>query len=75
MKKRIISLGWGIGIFMAMVMVSYAVTNLFFTKSQTSDFSKKKIFQFDLDTGLSSGEVGPGDSFSVSPVIFNEATE
>ena len=60
---------------MATVIVAYAVTNLFFTKSQTSDFSKKQIFQFDLDTGLSSGEVGPGDSFSVSPVIFNDATE
>ena len=60
---------------MATVIVAYAVTNLFFMKSQTSDFSKKQIFQFDLDTGLSSGEVGPGDSFSVSPVIFNDATE
>ena len=60
---------------MATVIVAYAVTNLFFTKRQTSDFSKKQIFQFDLDTGLSSGEVGPGDSFSVSPVIFNDATE
>ena len=60
---------------MATVIVAYAVTNLFFTKSQTSEFSKKQIFQFDLDTGLSSGEVGPGDSFSVSPVIFNDATE
>ena len=60
---------------MATVIVAYAITNLFFTKSQTSYFSKKQIFQFDLDTGLSSGEVGPGDSFSVSPVIFNDATE
>ena len=34
-----------------------------------------EVFQFDLDTGLSSGDVGPGDSFSVSPVIFNDATE
>ena len=63
------------GIFISTVIVAYAITNLFFTKSQTSDFSKKQIFQFDLDTGLSSGEVGPGDSFSVSPVIFNDATE
>lgn len=60
---------------MATVMVTYAITNLFFTKSQTSEFSKKQIFQFDLDTGISSGEIGPGDSFSVSPVIFNDATE
>lgn len=75
MKKRIVTTGLWIGIFIATVIVAYAVTNLFFMKSQTSEFSKKQIFQFDLDTGLSSGEVGPGDSFSVSPVIFNDATE
>lgn len=60
---------------MATVTVAYAFTNLFFTTNQKSVFSKKQIFQFDLNTGLSSGEVGPGDSFSVSPVIFNDATE
>lgn len=75
MKKRVITIGLWTGIFMATVMVTYAITNLFFTKSQTSEFSKKQIFQFDLDTGISSGEIGPGDSFSVSPVIFNDATE
>ena len=50
---------------MATVIVVYAITSLFLTKSQTSEFSKKQIFQFDLDTGLSSSEVGPGDSFAV----------
>lgn len=60
---------------MATVIVAYAITNLFLTKSQTSEFSKKQIFQFDLNTGMSSGEIGPGDSFSVSPVIINDATE
>ena len=60
---------------MATVIVAYAITTLFFTKSQTSEFSKKQIFQFDLNTGLGSSEVGPGDSFSVAPVIFNDATE
>ncbi len=75
MKKRIITSGLWIGIFIATVIVAYAITSLFFTKSQTSEFSKKQIFQFDLDTGLGGGEVGPGDSFSVNPVIFNDATE
>ena len=60
---------------MATVIVAYAFTNLFFTTSQKSDFSKKQIFRFNLNTDLSGGEVGPGDSFSVSPVIFNDATE
>ena len=60
---------------MATVIVAYAITNLFFTNSETSEFSKKQIFRFNLDTGISSGEIGPGDSFSVSPVIYNDATE
>ena len=59
---------------MATVIVAYATTNLFFTKSHTSEFSKKQIFQFALNTSMSSGEIGPGDSFSVSPVIINDAT-
>ena len=48
-KKRIITIGLSIGIFMATVIAAYAITNLFFIKSQTSEFSKKQIFQFDLD--------------------------
>ena len=60
---------------MATMIVACVITNLFFTKSHTSEFSKKQIFQFDLDTGMNSGEVGPGDCFSVSPVIFNDATD
>lgn len=60
---------------MATVIVAYVITNLFFTTSQSSEFPKKQIFQFDLDAGLSSGEIGPEDSFSVSPVIYNDATE
>lgn len=75
MKKRIVRIGVWAGIFLAAVVAAYAITNLFFTASYTSEFSKKQVFQFDLDTGMSSGEIGPGDSFSVSPVIYNDATE
>lgn len=75
MKKKIITTGLLVGIFMATVIVAYAITTLFLAKSQTTGLSKKKIFQFDLNTSISSGEVGPGDSFSVSPVIRNDATE
>lgn len=60
---------------MATVIVAYSITTLFFTSSEKSNFSKKTVFQFDLDTNMNSGEVGPGDNFSVSPVIFNDATE
>ena len=43
--------------------------------SVTTSFTKKQIFQFDFNTGLNGGEIGPGDSFSTSPTIYNDATE
>lgn len=74
-KKKIVTIGVWIGILWTTVIVAYAITNLFFTQSKTTGFSKKVIFQFDLCIGTSKGEVGPGDSISVSPVIANSATE
>ena len=56
-------------------MLAYAITSLFFTKSETSNLSKKTVFQFDLTTEMTEAKVGPGDSFSVRPEIFNDATE
>lgn len=40
-----------------------------------SDFTKKQIFEFELNAEMASQELGPGDSFAVSPVIDNTATE
>ena len=74
-KKRIIIIGVLSGVFWANVIVAYAITNLFFTQSRTTGFSKKVIFQFDLGIGTSAEEVGPGDSISVNPVVTNSATE
>ena len=71
MKKKIISIGLWTGLFLATVIVAYAITNLFFTQSRTTGFSKKVIFQFNLDIGTSAEEVGPGDSISVNPVVTN----
>ena len=64
-----------VGVFLGAVVVAYAITNLFFMKSYTTSFTKKEIFQFNLNTGLNSAEVGPGNSFPVNPVIYNDATE
>ena len=75
MKKRRIAAGLGIWVLMTAGIAAYAITNLFQTKSQTTEFSKKHIFQFRMDVGMSSGEVGPGDSVTLSPVIYNDATE
>lgn len=64
-----------VGILFGSALVAYAITSLLFTQSQTSSFQKKTIFRFNLSTGLTSGEIGPGDSFSTRPTIDNDATE
>ncbi len=52
-------------------VVVYAVTTLFFKgETQTSDYSKKTYFDFAGDGFFTaSGEVGPGESMSINPVI------
>lgn len=75
MNKKATSIGVACGIFLGTTIIVYAITSLFFTSSETSKFSKKTVFQFDLTTDMAETEVGPGDSFSVRPVIFNDATE
>ena len=57
-------------------VVAYAMTTLFFKgETQTSDYSKKTYFEFDGSSFFTaSGEVGPGESMSINPVITSEAT-
>lgn len=57
-------------------VVAYAVTTLFFMgDTQTSDYSKKTYFEFDGSSFFTaSGEVGPGESMSINPVISSNAT-
>lgn len=74
-NKIVAKTGMAVGIFLGVAIVAYAITNLFSMKSYTSSFTPKQIFQFDFNTGLNGGEIGPGDSFSVRPVIYNDATE
>ena len=75
MNNKVATAGMAVGIFLGAAIVAYASTNLFSMKSYTTSFTPKQIFQFDFNTGLNGGEVGPGDSFSVNPVIYNDATE
>lgn len=74
MREKRWAAGTWIGVLITTVVVAYALTTLFATKSYTSNLTKKQVFQFALETGMSSGEVGPGDSFDVSPVVYNDAT-
>ena len=75
MNNKVAKAGMAVGIFLGVAIVTYAIMNLFVSKSVTTSFTKKQIFRVDFNTGLNGGEVGPGDSFSVNPVIYNDATE
>ena len=75
MNKKAVKTGIVCGILLGTTMIAYAVTSLFFTKSQSSNLLKKTVFQFDLTTDMAAAEVGPGDSFDVKPVVSSDATE
>ena len=75
MNQKVVRTGIACGVSLGTTIVAYAITTLFFTSSQTSLLSKKTIFQFDLATDMMATEVGPGDSFNVKPVVYNDATE
>lgn len=75
MNKRVLGIGIACGVLFGATIIAYAITTLFFTSSQTSNLSKKTVFQFDLTTEMEAAEVGPGDSFTVKPVVYNDATE
>ena len=68
-------MGIACGVLLASAMAAYAITSLFVSQSVTSHLSKKQVFQIVLDDNIGNSEVGPGDSFPVSPVVFNDATE
>ena len=75
MNKKAVKTGIVCGILLGTTMIAYAVTSLFFSNSETSNLSKKTVFQFDLTTDMAAAEVGPGDSFDVKPVVSSDATE
>ena len=75
MNKKAVGTGVACGVCLGTTIIAYAIMSLFFTKSETSKLSKKTVFQFDLSTDMAATKVGPGDSFDVKPVIYNDATE
>ncbi|MCI7181490.1 MAG: hypothetical protein MSA26_13185 [Lachnospiraceae bacterium] len=75
MNKKAVGTGVACGVCLGTTIIAYAIMSLFFTKSETSKLSKKTVFQFDLSTDMEATKVGPGDSFDVKPVIYNDATE
>ena len=60
MNKKAVKTGVACGILLGITIIAYAITSLFFTKSEISKLSKKTVVQFDLTTDMSSCEASPG---------------
>ena len=75
MKKKAASIGAIVGILLGAGIIAYAITQLFTSKTATSNLTKKTIFEINLNDGLQAAQVGPGESFTVTPSITNDATE
>lgn len=75
LKKKFLSAGVALGLFLGGALVTYALTS-FFTKGEiTLNPTPTHIFEIKMDAGDQPGEIGPGDSFSTNPIIENDATE
>ena len=75
MNKKVARTGIVCGILLCTTIIAYAITTLFYSNIVTSNLTKKVVFQFDLSTDVAETVVGPGDSFDVKPMIYNDATE
>ena len=73
--KKSIRKGIFLGAFLGLSVTAYALVRMFYMQDVRSDFTKKQIFEFELNAEMASQELGPGDSFAVSPVSDNTATE
>ena len=60
----------------ALVVAAYAASLLFFNSDpQTSDYSKKDIFEFTVNEFFTeSGGFGPGESKSINPIVTSDAS-
>lgn len=75
MKKRSAVTLLTLAIAFATVGVVYAVINYISTETQTSNFTKKTYFEMDgSEFFTESGEIGPGESMSINPVITSVAS-
>lgn len=77
MKKRLLTSASLMSVVVLSGITAFALTGLYRTTSQSLGLQKKTIFEFNLETSVTSDqlEIGPGESISVSPAVYNDATE
>lgn len=62
-------------ILMTTGVVAYAVINYITTGTQTSVFTKKEYFEMDGSQFFTAeGDIGPGESMSINPIITSESS-
>ena len=74
-RRKVFRFAVILGLLFSTTVITFALTSLFYTQSIKTNLNKKTVFQFNLNTELQDLEVGPGDSFSVKPSIYNDGTD
>ncbi|MBR1796572.1 MAG: hypothetical protein IJ757_00935 [Clostridiales bacterium] len=74
--KRPASFAAMIGILLGIGIISFAISNWFSSiGSQTSDYGIKTYFEFSVNEFFTeSGEIGPGESKSINPIVTSDAS-
>lgn len=75
MKKKLIKCVTSFFVIVMFCIAVYASVILFISVSENSNFTKKRIFEFNLTSGLNTAEIGPSDSCAINPYIYNSSTE
>lgn len=75
MKNKALKVGSIIGAFLGGTIIAYAITSYFTTGELRLEPTPKHYFEININDENTPGEIGPGDSFSTSPVVHNDATE
>lgn len=69
--QRLLTIGAMIGIFLGGMIVAFAISNYFTSKSFNVDVDPNRRFEIDLTGQVTPAAMGPGDSMSIAPTIKN----
>ena len=77
MKKSPKTIAISIGVFFDLIFAAYAITSHFYrSDGERSDFDSGTLFRFEMSNVFTEGgEILPGESKSINPVITSGATE
>ncbi len=62
-------------LFLSIIIVAYAAISTLISRTWRSDLTKGDIFEMELVQGAVNGEIVPGQSISISPVVKNMGTK